>query len=100
MDNKDRSPGNTAISISLSEELLYQIDARAKRLGVPRSTYLVQLARKDILAGGNLALQELGTAAGDAALNPRDVIEEMRQIAGAMDTPHKKTPGKKKAANG
>lgn len=68
MDNKDRSPGNTAISISLSEELLYQIDARAKRLGVPRSTYLVQLARKDILAGGNLALQELGTAAGDAAL--------------------------------
>lgn len=47
MDNKDRSPGNTAISISLSEELLYQIDARAKRLGVPRSTYLVQLARKE-----------------------------------------------------
>jgi len=48
MTVKQRSPGQLGISISMSEKLRDEIDARASSLGLTRSQYLAQLARNDI----------------------------------------------------
>ena len=51
---KERSKGQTAISVSLSRNVLAQIDDRAKDLGIGRSRYLVWLAQHDLAKGGEL----------------------------------------------
>jgi hypothetical protein len=58
MTTKQRSPGKIAISVSMSEELLLKLDARATALGLNRSQYLAQLARADLASGGDLTLRE------------------------------------------
>lgn len=58
MSTKQRSPGQTAIGVSIQATLLAQIDARAAALGLSRSTYLAQLARADIEAGGPMMLAD------------------------------------------
>jgi hypothetical protein len=58
----------TAVSVSLPTVLLGQIDDRAAELGIPRSQYLVLLARKDIVTGGPLTLP-----APDANHNPKQI---------------------------
>lgn len=58
MTTKPRSAGQTAVSVSLPAELLSQIDARAKRLGLNRSQYLSVLARRDLDERGDLTLRE------------------------------------------
>jgi len=50
----ERPSGQKVISVSIPEELLKQIDARAESLGLPRSTYLVLLARADLREMGPL----------------------------------------------
>jgi len=52
-----RSPGQTAISISMAKEELTAIDARAASLNLPRSKYLALLAQRDIAAGGALTIE-------------------------------------------
>jgi predicted DNA binding CopG/RHH family protein len=52
-----RSPDQTGISISMSKQELAKIDERAAELGLPRSKYLVLLARRDIATGGGLTLE-------------------------------------------
>ena len=59
---KQRSPGNTACSISLPASLLAEIDERAAALGLSRSQYLTHLARADLERRGNLVLAEQATA--------------------------------------
>jgi hypothetical protein len=58
MGTKPRTPGQTAVSISLPEKLLLDIDARADALNINRSQYLAALARNDLSARGILTLQE------------------------------------------
>lgn len=58
MATKPRSPGQTAISVSLDGGLLARIDERAGALGLNRSQYLAQLARADLQKRGELRLQE------------------------------------------
>lgn len=58
MAGPQRRPNQTAISVSISVEQLARIDARAASLGLNRSQYLVQLARKDVSAGGDLVLRD------------------------------------------
>ena len=53
---KERSPEQTAISVSLTKDQLAQIDARADSLNLPRSRYLVLLAQHDIARGGPLTI--------------------------------------------
>ena len=53
---KERSPEQTAISVSLTKEQLAQIDARADSLNLPRSRYLVLVAQHDIARGGPLTI--------------------------------------------
>lgn len=53
---KKRSPDRTAISVSLSKELLAEIDGRAGALGLSRSQYLALISRKDIDKGGPLTI--------------------------------------------
>jgi predicted DNA binding CopG/RHH family protein len=59
MKKKQRSPGQTAVSLSIEEQLLQRIDERAALLGMNRSMYLAALARKDISEGGPVLLHEL-----------------------------------------
>lgn len=58
MSGPQRKPTQTAISVSMSKELLAQLDARAGLLGLNRSQYLSQLARQDLIEGGTLELRE------------------------------------------
>lgn len=53
----------------MPKALLRQIDARADRLGIPRSQYLALIARRDILIGGSLTLSP-----ADAAHPPRQIV--------------------------
>ncbi len=54
-----RAPGQTGISVSIGEELLAQVDARASALGLNRSQYFAFLARQDLMNRQPLALQEM-----------------------------------------
>ena len=58
MSGPQRKPDQTAISVSMSKEMLAQMDARAKALGLNRSQYIAQLARADLLAKGALVIQD------------------------------------------
>lgn len=59
MVQKRRSPGQTAVSLSIEQELLAQIDQRAEALGLSRSVYLAALARRDLADKGDLTIQEI-----------------------------------------
>ncbi len=69
---KERSPEQTAISVSLTKEQLLQIDARADSLNLPRSRYLVLVAQHDIARGGPLTIvtQEQSQTRVPIALTP------------------------------
>lgn len=58
MATKSRSDGQTAISVSMSADLLTAIDSRAEALGLSRSQYLAQLARTDLIHRGDLVLKD------------------------------------------
>ena len=75
---KDRSKGQTAVSISLSEELLRQIDTRANGLGLSRSQFLAMVARKDVMLGGSLVIP---TANAPKRVNLTDEAIEFLKIA-------------------
>ena len=59
MVTKRRSPGNTAITVSLEAGLLARIDERAKSLGLKRSTWLQLMARREIEAGGPIIIEPM-----------------------------------------
>jgi metal-responsive CopG/Arc/MetJ family transcriptional regulator len=61
---KPRSPGQTAISISIDEKLLIEIDARAKALGLNRSQYFAHVARQELSDGGDFVIRETPPAYG------------------------------------
>ena len=79
---KRRSPGQVAISISMTEEMVQQIDARAASLGLTRSGYLAALARKDVAYGGDLTLKETSSvsSAASAEAEPPLDIEKLAKI--------------------
>ena len=53
---KERSPDQTAISVSISKDLLTLIDARARFFNLSRSRYLAILAQQDLTKGGPLVM--------------------------------------------
>lgn len=70
MSIKPRSPDQTAISVSMSASLLKDIDARAQSLGLNRSQYLSQLARSDLMSGGDLILRDTFSPTLDTPQTP------------------------------
>jgi len=58
MPHKPRSPGKTAISVSLDKTTLDRIDKRCRQLGIARSQYLRLLAQHDTDTGGDLTIKE------------------------------------------
>ena len=70
-----RNPNNTVISVSMSRQMLAEIDERAKALGLSRSQYLCQLAREDLIARGDLTLRESPKVQGMDAPKPVGVRE-------------------------
>ena len=71
MVTKLRSPGQTAISVSIPLDLLAEVDKRAAALGLSRSVYLALLARKDLVDGGDLTLKETPVSAAQQAANDK-----------------------------
>ena len=62
MTTHSRGLDRTAISVSMTKEMVAEIDVRAKALGLNRSQYLVLLAKSDLSEGGALMLKEEGTS--------------------------------------
>ena len=58
MSGPQRRASQTAISISMSKDLLVRIDERASALSLTRSQYIAQLARQDLVKRGELTLHE------------------------------------------
>jgi hypothetical protein len=59
---KPRSQEQTAISVSITKELLTRIDNRADELGLSRSRYIAVVAQIDIAKGGPLTIPTQGAA--------------------------------------
>lgn len=68
MTTHTRSENQTAISVSMTRELLAEVDERAKALGLNRSQYLAQLARADLRERRELTLREIPSSARVEAL--------------------------------
>ena len=72
---KKRSPGQTHISVSLSEGLLAECDARAADLGMSRSKYIAALIQNDLVAKGKLVIQPRPGAQGTHyTINPAEGV--------------------------
>lgn len=56
--SNDQKKASAALTVSLPKTLLYEIDARARSLGLPRSAYLAALARHDINRGSSLTIPQ------------------------------------------
>ena len=78
---KERSKGQTAVSISLPKELLDQIDLRAGALGLPRSQYLALVARKDIMMGGAFVIPTADATKPPKQIDLTDEAIEFLKIA-------------------
>ena len=72
---KKRSPDQCAISVSLSKELLADIDARAKALDLSRSQYLSLIARTDIVQGGPLTIPATDAEHPAGSVDSRQIID-------------------------
>lgn len=90
MAGPKRRPNQTAISVSISVEQLARIDARAASLGLNRSQYLIQLARKDVSTGGDLTLRDAPTT------SPLDTPQTPPVPPHQTDTTYLKRKRKKK----
>jgi hypothetical protein len=71
---KERSPGQTAVSLSISKEVLDRIDARAAALGISRSSYLTLLAQQDL--SGTVTFPLPPVASAEPQLKPLALTEE------------------------
>jgi hypothetical protein len=58
---KPRSPEQTAISVSITKNLLTRIDDRASELGLTRSRYIAVISQIDMAHGGPLTIPTQGT---------------------------------------
>jgi hypothetical protein len=59
---KPRSQEQTAISVSITKDLLSRIDDRANTLGLTRSRYIAVVAQIDIAKGGPLTIPAHGAS--------------------------------------
>jgi hypothetical protein len=73
---KERSPDQTAISVSIRKDLLAMIDARAETLNMTRSQYLAVLAQHDLSRGGRLVIQPPDASKPQAPVDlPKETLE-------------------------
>lgn len=94
MSIKPRSPGQTAISISLPESLVAQVEERAQALGLSRSQYLVQLARADLKERGALTLHETPNSTPDVRTAEAAAVAAVKQEVLSYKKSSKKKPAK------
>lgn len=57
-NTKHIGPGKIVVSMYADKKLHERVKARAKALRIPVSTYIYQLALKDIQAGGSFTISE------------------------------------------
>ncbi len=83
MTTKPRSPGKTAISVSMTQSLLDQVDERATALNLTRSQYIAQLARADVATGGDLTLRE--STSEDGGKPPKSPGSAAPKVVGSRE---------------
>ncbi len=88
MTTHTRSDNVTAISVSMTQDLLVEVDERAKALGLNRSQYLAQLARADLRERGELTLREAPNSPGQKVA--AEVVK--LAVAGSQSKPSPKPP--------
>ena len=72
-----RSKEQTAISVSITKDLLTRIDNRANELGLSRSRYIAVVAQIDIAKGGPLTIPTQGAA---QPAPPADLTAEVTEF--------------------
>ena len=77
---KKRTPGNIAISISMTQGLLDDVDKRAAALGLNRSQFFALLAKRDIEERGPMVLQEAGQAPKPSIMTVAPVVVGSREL--------------------
>ena len=90
MGATSRRPGQTAISVSLSKELLAKVDERVESLGLSRSQYIVILVRNDLESRGPLKIGEDYPKTGNEAGR-----EDILRVHDAEGKPRPTTSSKK-----
>ena len=90
---KPRSPQQTAISVSITKELLARIDARASELGLTRSRYLAVIAQIDIEKGGPLTIPTQGEVEPAPPVNLTPEATEFLKLAVPILTQYQDSHG-------
>lgn len=71
MSGPQRSANQTAISVSMSKDMLREIDTRSAALHMTRSSYIAALVRNDLIEGGDMVLKEKASgSAGKVVVAP------------------------------
>src|SRR5512137_2478912 len=90
---KPRSPEQTAISVSITKELLARIDARANELGLSRSRYIAVIAQIDIAEGGPLTIPTQGAVEPAPPVNLTAEATEFLKLAVPILTQYQDSHG-------
>ena len=78
---KLRSQDQTAISVSITRDLLIRIDNRAAELGLTRSRYIAVVAQIDIAKGGPLTIPTQGAVQPAAPVELTPEVTEFLKLA-------------------
>ena len=78
---KLRSQDQTAISVSITKDLLIRIDNRATELGLTRSRYIAVVAQIDIAKGGPLTIPTQGAVQPATPVELTPEVTEFLKLA-------------------
>jgi len=90
---KPRSPDQTAISVSITKDLLARIDARANEVGLTRSRYIAVVTQIDIAKGGPLTIPTQGAAQPAPPVNLSPEAAEFLKLAVPILTQYQDSHG-------
>ena len=90
---RPRSPDQTAISVSITKELLARIDARANELGLSRSRYIAVVTQIDIAKGGSLTIPTQGAVEPAPPVNLTPEATEFLKLAVPILTQYQDSHG-------
>ena len=90
---KPRSPEQTAISVSITKDLLARIDARANELGLTRSRYIAVVTQIDIAKGGPLTIPTQGAVQPAPPVNLTPEAAEFLKLAVPILTQYQDSHG-------
>ena len=90
---KPRSQEQTAISVSITKDLLTRINDRASELGLTRSRYIAVIAQIDIAKGGPLTIPTQGAVQPAPPVNLTPEVAEFLKLAVPILTQYQDSHG-------